>query len=157
LKSAGQSNNTTGLLSTTRVSQGRNRLSLTLLPQTRPRRSISSRILSAMPQCNFILITQRALGVGDSARFRSIFPWTITRTGCFRVFSALKQSPRPPQRHSPRSRSGRSPSGTMPHTVGRAGGERSLTNDSTSPLLCTTPYISKSESYSLLYSRISPG
>ena len=73
LKSAGQSNNTTGLLSTTRVSQGRNRLSLTLLPQTRPRRSISSRILSAMPQCNFILITWRAADVWESARFRSIF------------------------------------------------------------------------------------
>src|SRR3990172_12127727 len=68
LKSAGQSNLVLSLSKGTRraysvldrVSQGRNRLTLTLLPQTRPPRSINFRILSAMPQCNFILITQCA-------------------------------------------------------------------------------------------------
>lgn len=82
LKSAGQPNNTTGLLTPYLSIPGRfNRLTQTLLPQTRPRRSIDPRIVSATPQRNFILITQRSQNVTQKVQKKRQFSLALLITG----------------------------------------------------------------------------
>jgi hypothetical protein len=38
--------------------------------------------------------TSTKVVMGESARFRSTFPWAITRTGWLRAYTALKPNPR---------------------------------------------------------------
>lgn len=68
LKSAGLSNNTTGLLTSCLSIPGPQPTDPDApAPDSVPGIPITLRILPAMPQCNFILITSRAADGGDSA------------------------------------------------------------------------------------------